>query len=230
MSNINQSIITQLLSLSDAEYKAFISKLIPTVSAENIIGVRVPELRRLAKQLAGKAEAEEFLHSLPHRYYEENCIHAFILETHKDFDRLISELDEFLPYVDNWAVCDSMSPKIFRKYKPELWNQALVWLKDEHTYTVRYAIGILMKHFLDEDFKPEALDIIAGVKSDEYYINMMAAWYFATALCKQYDSAIKYLENNVLDKWVHNKSIRKAVESRRISEEKKAYLKTLKRK
>ena len=221
-------ITDSLFELQDLKYRDFNSKLIPTVEPDRVIGVRTPDIRALAKELNGSVEAEDFLKKLPHFYYEENNLHAFLLEKIKDYSQLIKRLDSFLPYVDNWATCDSMKPPIFKKNKDKLIVDIMRWLKSGDTYTVRYALNMLMTHFLDgEDFKEEYLSLAAGVKSDEYYINMMIAWYFATALAKQRDCAMKYITGYRLSAWVHNKTIQKSVESFRISNEDKDFLKTL---
>ena len=232
----------QLFGLQDNKYKDFQVKLIPNVDPETVIGVRTPELRKLSKELAkglatnatadpvkGRA-TKAFLAALPHRYFDENQLHAFIVSEIKDYDRCIAEVNKFLPYVDNWATCDQMSPKVFAKHKAELLKEIKRWLKSKETYTVRFAIGMLMQHFLDEDFDPAYPKLVAKIRSDEYYINMMIAWYFATALAKQYEKAVPFIEQNKLDVWTHNKTIQKAVESYRITDEQKAYLKKLKRK
>lgn len=221
------SIKQELLNLKDEEYKKFHAKLMPTVNPDTIIGIRTPVLRAYAKNVK---DTGDFLSQLPHEYYEENNLHAFLIERISDFDECIRELDRFLPFVDNWATCDMMRPKVFKKNCDKLILKVKEWLKSTHTYTVRFAIGMLMVHFSDENFKEEYLEWAASVKSDEYYVNMMLAWYFATALTKQYDSAIKYIEKNKLSLWVHNKTIQKAVESYRISDEVKDYLKTYRRK
>ena len=216
-----------LFNLRDEDYKQFHSRLMPTVDPDLIIGVRIPVLRKYAIKLSKTNIGMEFLEKLPHKYYEENNLHAFILETVKDFDTAINLCENFLPYIDNWATCDMFSPKVFKKNKNKILPYAKKWIKSEHTYTVRYGIGILMNYFLDEDFDEEYMKLVASVKSDEYYINMMIAWYFATALAKQYQCAIKYIEQNKLGKWVQNKAIQKAVESYRVSQKAKDYLKTL---
>ena len=218
----------QLFSMQDLRYKAFHSKLIPTVDPERIIGIRTPVLRKFAKEFAKSEDSEKFLADLPHTYYEENNLHAFLLEKVRDFDAAIRLSEEFLPYIDNWATCDMYSPKGFEKNKPKILPYVKKWIKSDHTYTIRYGIGILMKLFLDEDFDEDYLEQVASVKSDQYYVNMMIAWYFATALSKQYNSAVKYLTEKRLDAWVHNKTIQKAVESYRIPREIKDYLRTLK--
>lgn len=218
----------KLFALQDLKYREFNSKLMPTVDPETVIGVRTPDLRKLAKEFAKTPEAVEFMKCLPHEYYEENNVHGFIIETIKDYDEAIAQLEIFLPYIDNWATCDLISPKVFKKHLPELLEKIKEWTKSGETYTVRFGIEMLMSHYLDAEFKAEYLEIPALVKSDEYYVNMMIAWYFATALAKQYDAALPYIENARLDKWTHNKAIQKAVESYRITAEQKAYLKTLK--
>jgi len=219
----------KLLSLTDAKYKEFHAKLMPTIDPDLIMGVRIPVLRKFAKEFAKTDEADRFLRILPHTFYEENNLHAFTLEQIKDFDRALLETERFLPYIDNWATCDMFLPAVFKKNTDKLISKIYEWIESGKPYTVRYAIGLLMKLYLDEGFKEEYMLKVAAVKSDEYYVNMMIAWYFATALAKRYDSAIKYLTDKRLGVWVHNKTIQKAVESYRIPEEIKKYLKTLKR-
>lgn len=220
--------ITELLfELGDAKYAAFQSKLTPTVDKELFIGVRVPVLRKFAKELNDNPIASEFLSELPHKYYDENMLHGILISEMKDYDKLIKETDRFLPYIDNWAVCDIMSPKVFKKHKVELFEKIREWTNAEHPYTIRFGIEMLMSHYLDEDFKTEYLEIPAMLRSEEYYVNMMIAWFFATALAKQWDVAISYLEQKQLDEWVHRKTIQKAKESYRITDEQKSYLKTL---
>ena len=224
MNNIQR----QLFKMQDVEYKNFHSKLMPTVDDEKIIGIRIPVLRKFANEFAKSREAETFVESLPHKYYEEDNLHAFVLERIKDFDVAIKKTEAFLPYIDNWATCDMFMPDVFKKNSEKVLPYALKWIKSDHVYTVRYGIGILMKLFLDENFKEEYMQIVGDVKSGEYYVNMMIAWYFATALAKQYDCAVKFIEQKKLDVWVHNKTIQKAVESYRIPKTTKEYLKTLK--
>ena len=227
--NETKTIIQQrLFELQDLKYRDFQCKLMPTVAPETVIGVRTPALRALAKELAGSEEAAEFLKILPHEYYEENNLHGFIIERLKGYDETVAALDAFLPYVDNWATCDLMSPKVFKKHTEELLGKIDEWLASDKTYTVRFGIEMLMSFYLDERFEPLCLEKVASVKSEEYYINMMIAWYFATALAKQYEAALPYIENRRLERWTHNKTIQKAVESYRITDEQKAYLKTLK--
>ena len=218
----------QLKNLADEKYRKMQVTIIPTVAPESIIGVRTPELRKLAKELAKRSDISDFLSDLPHKYFEENQLHAFILSEMKDFDACIRYVDAFLPYVDNWATCDQMSPKIFKKHKEELLSWIDTWIGSKETYTVRFAIGMLMEHFLDDDFDPAYPKMVSKVRSEEYYVNMMIAWYFATALAKQYDSILPYIEKKKLSDWTHNKAIQKSVESYRITDEQKAYLKTLK--
>lgn len=218
----------RLFELSDEGYKEFHSKLMPTVSKDTVIGIRTPALRRFAGDFSKTEEAKIFLGQLPHYYYEENNLHAFLIEKIKDYHELIKELNKFLPFVDNWATCDMMKPKIFKNHKDKLISEINRWLNSEEVYTVRYGIVCLMTYYLDEDFKAEYLDKIIGIKSEEYYVNMARAWYFATALSKQYAPAVKVFEKRLLDKWTHNKGIQKALESYRITDEQKKYLKSLK--
>ena len=225
---LTNEIRDRLFAMRDEKYGEFQSKLIPTAAGEVFIGVRTPDLRKYAKELVKRDDVQEFLNDLPHRYFDENQLHAFILSEMKDYDRCMAEVCRFLPYVDNWATCDQMSPKVFKKHRPELLGYIKEWLKSGHTYTVRFAVGMLMEHFLDEDFDPAYPEMAARIRSDEYYINMMTAWYFATALAKQYETVLPYLENRRLDPWTQNKTIQKAVESYRITDEQKAYLKELK--
>lgn len=219
----------KLFNLQDIEYKAFHSKLMPTVDPDAIIGIRTPVLRKFSNEFNKTDEAKEFLKDLPHKYYEENNLHAFLLEKITDYNVLVKELNNFLPFVDNWATCDMMRPKILKNHKTELLEDIKRWLNSKDTYTIRFAVNCLMNYYLEEDFKSEYLQWVKNIESDEYYINMVRAWYFATALAKQYDETVKILENNVLDKWTHNKTIQKAIESYRITSEQKEYLRTLKR-
>ena len=223
-----EQIAAELFRRQDTDYAAFQRKLIPTVAADSIIGVRTPELRALAKELYRGGSGAAFLANLPHRYFDENQLHAFLLSLEKDFDTCAAEVEVFLPYVDNWATCDQLSPKAFKREPVRLLPYIRRWLQSERTYTVRFAVGMLMQHFLDGAFRLEYADLVAGLRSEEYYINMMIAWYFATALAKQYDAILPYLEEKRLDTWTHNKAIQKSLESYRISPEQKAYLKSLK--
>lgn len=228
--SISERIREDLFLLQDLEYKEFQAKLMPTIEKDTIIGVRTPAARNLAKQYQKDPELDLFLHDLPHKYYDENNIHGFLLCGLKDFQKCVEEVERFLPYVDNWATCDMMHPKIFAKHKQDLLPYIKKWIQTEDTYTIRYAIGMLMSLFLDEDFDLSYATMVSKVVSEEYYINMMSAWYFATALAKQWEAIIPFLENNTLDIWVHNKTIQKAVESFRITKEQKEYLRSLKRK
>ena len=218
----------RLFALRDEEYRAFSAKLLPTLDAESILGVRSPELRALAQELSGTAPAAAFLGALPHRFHEENCLHGFLIERIRDYDACVKALDAFLPFVDNWAVCDCMNPPCLRRQRERLLADARRWLDSGELYTVRFALRMLMAHFLDGDFRPEILAWAAEIETEEYYLRMMQAWFFATALAKQYEAALPYLEQGRLEPWTHNRAIRKAVESYRISAEQKAYLKTLK--
>ncbi len=289
--NINEEIKSRLFELQDLKFREFHCKLIPNVDPETVIGVRTPALRSLAKEMAKREDVDEFLSVLPHRYYDENQLHTFILSGIKDFGKAMDYVNRFLPFVNNWATCDQLSPKIFgktRENKKRLLQQIKIWLtgkvsldalKNEsanpcrsepfplshnepipscrsesfspshceplspchcerseaiqnsekiHVYAIRFGIEMLMTFFLDEDFKPEYLKIVSKIRSKEYYINMMIAWYFATALAKQYDSTLPFIQKQTLDNWTHNKTIQKAIESYRITDEQKAYLRTLK--
>ena len=213
----------QLFSLRDEKYAAFSAKLIPTVAPDRFIGVRSPQLRALAKEL--KNNASEFLCNLPHRYHEENMLHAYLLCEEKKYATLVEETERFLPYIDNWAVCDSLTPRVFMRHKAELLPLIEKWMSAEHEYTVRFGIGMLMRHFLDADFRPEHLQRVASIHRDEYYIRMMQAWHFATALAKQWDATLPILD--ALEGWVRSRSIQKALESYRVSDEHKTILKGL---
>ena len=218
----------KLYDLQDLKYRDMQIKIIPTVEPESVIGVRTPELKSIAKDILKDGNYKGFLEELPHRYFEENQLHAFIISGIKDLNECMEDLETFLPYVDNWATCDQMSPKIFRKHKDVLFSHIKEWLESDKTYTVRFGIGMLMEHFLDDDFDPLYPELVAKLRSDEYYVNMMIAWYFATALAKQYESILPFIEEKRLDDWTHNKAIQKSLESRRITEEQKLYLKSLK--
>ena len=223
-----KEIVDLLFSKQDIKYRDFQVPLFPGVTKERLIGVRTPELKKLAKELYGSETAKSFIETLPHRYFDENQLHAFLISLIKDNQTCLKEVERFLPYVDNWATCDQLSPKVFAKHKDELIIPIKKWLKSKHTFTVRFAIGMLMQHYLDESFKEEYMEMVVSIKSEEYYVNMMIAWYFATALAKQWNTSIKYLEEKKLSIWVHNKTIQKAVESYRITDEQKVYLKSLK--
>lgn len=220
----------RLFELQDKDYGAFSAKLIPHKDPDCVIGVRLPELRKLAKQLRNTPEAAAFLQELPHRYLEEDHLQSFLIAGMQDFDECIAAVERFLPFVDNWATCDSLRPACFKKHKQELLKHIKVWLQSEQLYTARFGIGMLMCHFLEEDFQEEYLQWVADVKSEEYYVNMMRAWYFATALAKQYERTLVLIESGSLDSFTHNKTIQKACESFRVSDAHKQYLKTLKKK
>ncbi|MBQ3791167.1 MAG: DNA alkylation repair protein [Lachnospiraceae bacterium] len=221
-------LLKSLYDLRDLKYRDMQIKIIPTINPESIIGVRTPELKIMAKEILKTGDYKDFLEELPHKFFEENQLHVFILSSMKDYDECMEELERFLPYVDNWATCDQMSPKIFKKHKEELLEHIMKWIRSDKTYTVRFGIGMLMEHFLDEDFDQQYPEMVAGIRSEEYYVNMMIAWYFATALAKQYESILPFIEEKRLDDWTHNKAIQKSLESRRITEEQKLYLKSLK--
>lgn len=225
---IDEYIRGKFFEMQDLKYRDFQSKLIPTIDKDTVIGIRTPQLRKFAKEFSKSNQVNDFFKNVPHKYYEENNLHGFLIENIKDYDTAILELNHFLPYVDNWATCDLMSPKIFKKHLPELLTEIKNWVKSDKTYTVRFGIGMLMSFFLDKEFSSEYPAIVASIKSDEYYVNMMIAWYFATALAKQYDSVLPYIEEQKLDAWTHNKAIQKSIESYRITDEQKAYLRTLK--
>lgn len=216
----------QLFVLQDEEYRDFHSKLMPNIPKEDVIGIRVPVLRKFAKEFAKSDEKEKFLKELPHRYYEENNLHMMLLVEMKDYDGCMQEMERFLPYINNWATCDFPAPKWFEKHKKDVLEHIKIWIKSSQTYTVRYAIGVLMRLFLEDDFSAEYPQMVAEVSSEEYYINMMIAWYFATALAKQWDAVIPYIEQRKLSPWVHRKTIQKAVESYRITPGQKEYLKS----
>jgi 3-methyladenine DNA glycosylase AlkD len=228
MSSIEEDVQSRLFELQDLKYKEFQCKLLPTVKPETVIGVRTPELRKLARKLYKTPEALEFLEILPHKYHEENNLHGFLIEIIKDYDAAIAAVEAFLPYIDNWATCDLISPKVLKKQLSELYEKIKVWLRSGQTYTVRFGIEMLMSFYLDDNFRPEMLELVADVRSEGYYVKMMIAWYFSTALVKQYEAALPYIQEQRLEKWTHNKAIQKALESYRISDEAKAYLRTLK--
>jgi 3-methyladenine DNA glycosylase AlkD len=225
-----KSILEQLLANQDEPYAAFQRKLLPTVDSSTIIGVRTPVLRSMAKETKKDGRASAFLADLPHTYFEENQLHGFLISDMTDFQECILALERFLPYIDNWATCDQTSPKVFKQHKEDLLPHIYVWLDSNHVYTVRFAIGMLMQHFLDDDFKEEYIKTVAGIQSDEYYVNMEVAWYMATALAKQWNTVIPYIEGQKMGKWVHNRTIQKARESYRITGEQKAYLRGFVRK
>ncbi|MFR3767518.1 MAG: DNA alkylation repair protein [Blautia sp.] len=226
--HIIERIREDLFAMQDLSYRDFHSRLMPDVDKAAVIGVRVPELRKYVKELAKDPEIQEFLDDLPHQYYEENNVHGFLIQQMKEYEKCMEELEKFLPYINNWATCDMTSPKVFKKHKEELLEAVRRWIASDHVYTVRYGIGMLMQHYLDEDFREEYPQMVSEIQSEEYYVNMMIAWYFATALAKQYETILPYIEKQKLDVWTHNKTIQKACESYRITPEQKAYLRTLK--
>ena len=227
---INEEIINNLNSLSDSKYRDFQIKLIPGKTSDQMIGVRTPDLRSYAKELSKRDDVSDFLNNLPHEFFDENQLHAFIISLLKDYDKCMDEVEHFLPYVDNWATCDQMSPKIFKKNREKLLEKIRDWIASDKTYTIRFGIKMLMEHFLDDDFDLQYPDMVASVRSEEYYVNMMIAWSFATALAKQYDSILPYIEEKRLDTWTHNKAIQKSIESYRITDDQKSYLRSLKQK
>ena len=228
MSNIEKQILDTLKENADVKYKDFSAKLTPTIDKSKFIGVRVPILRKIAKQYSKNKDIEKFLTNLPHNFVEENTLHGLIISEFKDYDFVIKNLNAFLPYVDNWATCDIINPKIFKKFPEKLKENCKIWMSDKKPFTIRFGIEMVMTYFLDDNFDKNLMTIISKIKNDEYYVKMMIAWYFATALAKQWESALTYIENKKLDAWTHNKTIQKAVESYRITPDQKSYLKTLK--
>lgn len=226
MKNILQE---KLLSLKDDKNALFVAKLIPNIDPKTILWTKIPVLRNLAKEFKNSPEKEKFLKIIPHKFFEENLLHVIFLESEKDFDKAVLELEKFLPFIDNWSVCDTSSPKIFKKYPNETLQKIKIWIKSEKVYTIRYAIWLLLSNFLDENFSADLLELVAEVKNDDYYVQMMQAWFFATALAKQYDATISLLESKKLEPFVQNKTIQKSRESRRISSETKKYLLNLKK-
>ena len=222
-----QLIREELFRLQDRKYRDFQKKLIPTADPDTVIGVRTPELRKYAARLVKSDRIDEFLSDLPHRYFDENQLHAFIVSEIRDFDRCLDAVNRFLPRVDNWATCDQLSPKVFRRRREELLQPVKAWIADDGTYTVRFGIRMLMDHYLDEAFDPAYPEMVAGIRSEEYYVRMMAAWYFATALAKQYEAVLPFIRERRLEPWTHRKAIQKATESFRISPEQKACLRSL---
>ena len=226
--NIVKDIQSKLFDLQDIKYRDFHAKLMPTVNKEKIIGVRIPVLRSFAKEFGKTKEARMFLQVLPHSYYEENNLHGLLLEQIKDYEKCLQELERFLPFIDNWATCDMLAMKVVKKHLDIFIKKIYQWLESEHTYTIRFAIGMLMRYYLEDTFRIEYARKVAEIRSEEYYVNMMRAWYFATALAKQYDKILPFVEKQKLDVWTHNKTIQKAIESYRITPEQKEYLRGLK--
>ena len=222
------SIYEKLSEVKDDEYKEFQAKLVPNISPDVILGVRTPDMRKIAKEMYGTPEGDSFLNELPHKYYEENLVHFFMIARIKDFDECVAAVETFLPYVDCWPVSDQSSPAVFKKNHQKLIPYIKKWIASDHVYTARFGLRMLMNEYLGEDFKDEYLELAASKKGDDYYLKMMIAWYFATALAKRYDETIPYIEERRLDEWVHRKSIQKALESYRVSDEHKEYLRSLK--
>ena len=218
----------KLFELSEESYGDFVAKITPNIPRKKFLGIRTPILKKFAKELNKSEDVDEFLAELPHEYFDENQLHAFIISLEKDFDEAMRKTEAFLPYIDNWATCDQLSPKVFAKHLKEVEEAAYRWMDDEKPYTIRFGIGMLMRYFLDDEFDEKYLERVSKIRSEEYYVNMMIAWYFATALAQQYDKTIPFIEGKKLDEWTHNKAIQKAVESYRVSDEQKTYLKTLK--
>lgn len=230
--NMNKTTIitnvqTRLFELQDLKYRDFHAKLMPTVNKEKIIGVRTPALRVFAKKYGKTDEAKEYLQILPHQYYEENNLHGLLIEQIKDYDTCLEELERFLPYIDNWATCDLLALHMMKKHRDIFIREIYRWMGSDKPYTIRFGISMLMRHYLDEEFKPEYAEKVASIRSEEYYVNMMRAWYFATALTKQYEKILPFLEEQRMDIWTHNKTIQKSIESYRITKEQKDYLRTL---
>ena len=222
------TIYDRLKKVQDLKYREFQIPLVPNINSDTMIGVRTPDMRKIAKEVFGTPEAADFLVTLPHKYYEENLIHFFMVAMIKDFDECVAAVEKFLPYIDCWPVCDQSSPKVFKKNHDKLLPYIKKWIASDHVYTARFGMRMLMNEFLGDDFKPEYLELVTSKKGDDYYLKMMIAWYFATALAKQYDATLPVIEKHKLEPWTHNKAIQKACESFRVSDEHKEYLKTLK--
>ncbi len=222
------NILDKLMKVKDDKYKEFQAKLVPNISPDTILGVRTPDMRNIAKEVFKSEDKSSFLNDLPHKYYEENLIHFFVISMTKDFDECIKEVEKFLPYVDCWPVSDQASPKVFKKNHDKLLPYIKKWMNSKHVYTARFGIRMLMNEYLGDDFKVEYLELVSKIKGDDYYLKMMVAWYFATALAKKYDETVIYFEEHKLDEWVHKKAIQKACESFRVTDEHKEYLKSLK--
>ena len=225
--SVIKNVQRELFAMQDLKYRDFHAKLMPTVDKDTVIGVRTPELRKFAKEYGKTEEAKIFLQVLPHRYYEENNLHGLLIEQIKDYDQCIEELERFLPYIDNWATCDLLAVRTVKKHLDLFIKEIYRWMESEHTYTIRFGMNMLMRYYLEDEFKLEYPEKVAAVRSEEYYVNMMRAWYFATALAKQYEKILPFLEKQRMDVWTHNKTIQKATESYRITPEQKEYLRTL---
>ena len=225
---VRKTVQKELFVLQDLKYRDFHAKLIPSVDKEKVIGIRTPALRAYAKKFGKKEEAKQFLEILPHQYYEENNLHGLLIEQIKDYDTCLEELERFLPYIDNWATCDMLAVKVVKKHLDTFIDEVYRWMESDHAYTIRFAISMLMRYYLEDAFQMEYPEKVAQIRSEEYYVNMMRAWYFATALAKQYDKILPFIEKQKLDVWTHNKTIQKAIESYRITPEQKEYLRGLK--
>ena len=217
----------RLFEIQDAEYRDFHAKLVPTMEKTKFIGIRTPMLRKFAKKFGKTEESEIFLQVLPHQYYEENNLHGLLIEQIRDYDKCLEELERFLPFIDNWATCDLLALHMMKKHRDIFIREVFRWIESDQPYTIRFGISMLMRHYLDEEFKTEYPEKVAAIRSEEYYVNMMRAWYFATALAKQYENVLPFLEKRQMDVWTHNKTIQKAIESYRITSEQKEYLRTL---
>ena len=217
----------RLFEMQDAEYRDFHAKLVPTMEKTKFIGIRTPMLRKFAKKFGKTEESEIFLQVLPHQYYEENNLHGLLIEQVRDYDKCLEELERFLPFIDNWATCDLLALHMMKKHRDVFIREVFRWIESDQPYTIRFGISMLMRHYLDEEFKTEYPEKVAAIRSEEYYVNMMRAWYFATALAKQYENVLPFLEKRQMDVWTHNKTIQKAIESYRITSEQKEYLRTL---
>ena len=228
--DIMDSIKEKLFKLQDKEYRKIQVKTITNIDPDTIIGVRTPELKKLANEMFKSGNYKSFIEDLPHKYFDENQLHAFIISKIKNYDECLDAFNKFLPYIDNWATCDQSCPNAFKKNSDKLLKEIKVWIKSKKTYTIRFGISMLMRNYLDDNYKEEYLGLVSKIRSNEYYVNMMIAWFFATALAKRYDDTIKYIENEKLDRWTHNKTIQKAIESYRITIEQKEYLRSLKKK
>lgn len=225
--SVIKNVQRELFAMQDLKYRDFHAKLMPTVNKDTVIGVRTPELRKFAKEYGKTEEAKIFLQVLPHQYYEENNLHGLLIEKIKDYDQCIEELERFLPYIDNWATCDLLAVRTVKKHLDLFIKEIYRWMESKHTYTIRFGMNMLMRYYLEDEFKLEYPEKVAAVRSEEYYVNMMRAWYFATALAKQYEKILPFLEEQRMDVWTHNKTIQKATESYRITPEQKEYLRTL---
>lgn len=222
-------IINKLMKYKDDKYKAFNAKLVPNIDIDNIIGIRIPNIRKLAKEIKDEDYIDTFLNELPHKYQEEYILHGLLLSIkYKDINILLNKLDTFLEYANNWVITDTISPKLFKKYPDIVYEYIVKWINSNHEYKIRFAIVSLLQFYLDDNYNKKILTLVKNIKYNSYYVNMAIAWFYSFALIKQYDDTIKLFENKKLDKWIHNKSIEKAIDSYRVSSDKKTYLKSLK--